>query len=604
MRNKLRDALCQLPYLGKAFRLIWDAAPGWTLLWAGLLAVQGLLPVAIVYLTKAIVDGLAAAAGAGESGLGAGFRLVLPPVALMVAVLLLTALLRSALSIIRNEQSQIIRDRINSLIQEKSAALDLAFYESAEYFDKMHRARSDASHRPVELLEALSDLLLNFITLAAMASVLIPFGLWAPAVLILGTLPVLYIALEHRLRQFRLKYKNTADERQAWYYDWLLTTRENAVEIRMFELGNYFRDGFTRLREQLRTENFALHRSQALAELGGAVFALIITGCAMGWMIRQAILGVITMGDLAMFYQAFNQGQRLMRSLLENVGRMYGSSLFLGDLFEFFDLEPRINDPEQPQAFPSALKRGITFDKVTFGYPFRDNPVFRDFSLTIAAGRITAIVGANGAGKSTVVKLLCRMYDPEAGRVLFDDMDLRQGRVRDVRRMITVLFQEPVRFNASAADNIGLSDLEKQGDRALIAEAARASGADAVVAKLPKGYETLLGRWFEGSTDLSGGEWQRFALARAFLRKSPIIVLDEPTSAMDSWAEMEWLQRFRELVRDRTTLIITHRFSTAMQADVIHVMDCGRIIETGSHEELLALGGRYASSWKRQMRGE
>ena len=224
------------------------------------------------------------------------------------------------------------------------------------------------------------------------------------------------------------------------------------------------------------------------------------------------------------------------------------------------------------------------------------------FNLTLKAGKITALVGANGAGKSTLVKLLCRLYDPESGKIFVDDIDIKQSVVRDIRRMITVLFQEPVRFNATVAENIGLSNLAKHDDRILIDEAAQASGADTVVSKLPEGYETLLGRWFAGSTDLSGGEWQRIALARAFLRKSPIIILDEPTSSMDSWSEMDWVKRFRQFASGRTAIIIAHRFTTAMQADIIHVMDNGRIVESGSHDELLSLDGRYAASWKEQMR--
>ena len=592
----------QLPYMVKAFRLIWNTAPGWTFIWMVILVVQGLLPVAIVYLTKAIIDSLVVVVGVGEAELWQNYKLVLIPVGMMVGVLLLTAILRSALNIIRAEQSQIVQDKISTLIQEKSVALDLSFYESAEYLDKLHRAQNDASHRPVELVESLSTLLQNSITLVAMASVLLPFGIWAPGVLVLSTLPVLHVVLKHRLRYFNLNYKNTQHERRAWYYNWLLTSRENAAEIKMFELGNYFRSAFYSLRETLRKEKFKLNRSQAFAELSAALFALLITGCAMGWMVWRAIVGTATMGDLALFYQAFNQGQKLMRSLLENVGQMYSSSLFLGDLFEFFDLEPQICDSVDPQTPPVHLENGITFDNVDFRYPFGQKLVLQGFNLTLKAGKITALVGANGTGKSTLIKLLCRLYDPESGKIFFDDIDIKQSKVRDIRRMITVLFQEPVRFNATVAENIGLSNLAKHDDKILIDEAAQASGADTVVSKLPEGYETLLGRWFAGSTDLSGGEWQRIALARAFLRKSPIIILDEPTSSMDSWSEMDWVKRFRQLASGRTAIIIAHRFTTAMQADIIHVMDNGRIVESGSHDELLSLGGRYAASWKEQMR--
>ena len=340
-----------------------------------------------------------------------------------------------------------------------------------------------------------------------------------------------------------------------------------------------------------------------VSELLAAIFSLLITGGAMGWMLWRTVNGQATMGDLALFYQAFNQGQRLMRSLLENVGQMYSSTLFLGDLFDFFGLQPKVTDPEEPVALPELLEDGITFTGVTFSYPESASPVLDQSGLEIGAGRITAIVGANGAGKSTLVKLICRLYDPAAGQVLFDGIDLRDAPVSEVRKMITVLFQDPVRFNATVGENIGMGDLsinEKIDD---IESAARASGADAIIARLPDGYDTQLGRWFEGSTDLSGGEWQRIALARAFLRKSPIIILDEPTSSMDSWSEMDWLKRFRKLASGRTAILIAHRFTTAMQADVIHVMDKGRVVESGSHDELVNLDGLYASSWRKQVQG-
>jgi ATP-binding cassette subfamily B protein len=309
----------------------------------------------------------------------------------------------------------------------------------------------------------------------------------------------------------------------------------------------------------------------------------------------------MTLGDLALVYQAFNQGQRMMRAVLENVGEVYTSSLFLDDFFEFLALEPRVKDPAQPASAPSTLKKGIRFDQVSFSYLDSQRLALDSFNLTIPAQKTVAIVGANGAGKSTLIKLLCRLYDPDSGHIEVDGIDLRNLPVKDLRRMFTVLFQEPVRYNATASENIRLGDLVTAQGAAEIEAAAQAAGAEESITRLPKGYESLLGKWFSGGADLSVGEWQRIALARAFLRKAPVIVLDEPTSAMDSWAEIDWLKRFRMLVTGRTAIVITHRFTTAMHADVIHVMADGRIIESGSHRELLALDGRYAQSWKTQM---
>jgi len=600
--SKLTNLLSQVPYIFKALKLIWKTAPGWTVIWILLLVIQGLLPVSLVYLTRSVVDSLVAVLNSGSPADWYTFKPVLVPLVLMVVIMIMMAIIRSGLTLIRAAQAQLVQDRITTRIQEKSVALDLSFYESAEYYDKLHRARNDASYRPVELIESMSSLFQNTITLIAMASVLIPYSIWAPIALIVSTLPVLYVVLLHRLRYYHWQRKNTNLERKAWYYDWLLTSRENASEIRIFELGNYFMSAWYNLRKRLRMESIQLYKHQSIAELGAAIFSLLITGGAMGWMIWRTVHGLATMGDLALFYQAFNQGQRLLRSLLDNMGQMYSSTLFLGDLFEFFKLEPVIKDPEAAAPFPEKLVRGIKFNNVTFSYPDSVTPVLDNFSLDIAAGKITAIVGANGAGKSTLVKLICRLYDPAAGSVTFDGIDIRDSRVSDVRRMITVLFQESVRFNTTVAGNIVLGDLSVPEDSNKVMQAARESGADGFVAKLPSGYETVLGRWFAGSTDLSGGEWQRIALARAFLRRSPIIILDEPTSSMDSWSEMDWLKKFRQLASGRTAVIIAHRFTTAMQADVIHVMENGRVVESGSHHELVNQDGRYASSWREQVR--
>jgi ATP-binding cassette subfamily B protein len=318
-------------------------------------------------------------------------------------------------------------------------------------------------------------------------------------------------------------------------------------------------------------------------------------------MVWQVLQGLASLGDLALFYQAFTRGQNLMRSLLRNVGQIYSNSLFLGNLFEFLELEPQIVDPPKPLPASSTLKEGIHLRRIRFRYPGSERVVLHDFDLTIPAGQIVAIVGANGAGKSTLLKLLCRFYDPEAGSIELDGIDIRHLSLDELHRQITVLFQLPVFYHATAGLNIAIGDLKASPSAVQIEAAARSAGAHEFIARLPRGYDTLLGKWFADGTELSGGEWQRIALARAFLRQAPIVVLDEPTSFMDSWAEAKWLARFRTLVEGRTAIVITHRFTTAMQADMIHVMDEGQIVESGSHAELSAQAGLYAQSWRTQM---
>jgi ATP-binding cassette subfamily B protein len=290
-----------------------------------------------------------------------------------------------------------------------------------------------------------------------------------------------------------------------------------------------------------------------------------------------------------------------MRTLLGNVGQIYTNSLFVGNLFEFLSLEPQVVDPPEPLPAPSVLKEGIRFREVTFRYPESERVALQDFNLTIPAGKIVAIVGDNGAGKSTLVKLLCRFYDPEAGRIELDGTDIRDLSIKQLRRLLTVLFQFPINYHATVAQSIAKGDLQAQLSVAEIEAAARGAGAHEFIARLPQGYDTLLGKWFAKGTNLSGGELQRIALARAFVRQAQIIILDEPTSAMDPWAEADWLDRFRTLGNGRTAIVITHRFTLAMRADMIHVMRNGQIVESGSHDELLAQGSFYAQSWKTQM---
>ena len=591
----------QLPYLPRALALVWAAARRRTVAWAALLCLQGALPVAQVYLVKLVVDRLVSASG--PEGARRELPAVLVLVALTAGLVLLSEVLRSIGNWVRAGQAEYVQDHINDLVQRQSVSVDLAFYDAPDYFDKLHRARYDSAHRPVALLEGLGGLLQNLITLAGMLVVLASFGLWLPAALLAGVLPGLYVALRHAVLQHHWRRSTTADERRSWYYLWLMTNGEAAAELRLFELGDHLRAAFRGLRERLRRERLTLARKQVLGEVAAAALSILIITATLAWVVRQTLGGGVTLGGLVLFYQAVWQCQRTMRASLDSVGQIYTNSLFLSDLFEFLALRPSVVEPAGT-ASPPELKEAITFNRVTFSYPGSDRAALRDFDLRIDVGRFVAIVGLNGAGKSTLVKLLCRLYDPDKGSIEFDGADLRNMPVKELRRMISVLFQEPVHYSSTVAENIGVGTLNGGGSRAAVLDAAEAAGADNCVRRLPKGYDNLLGKWFEGGAELSVGEWQRVGLARAFMRRSPIIVLDEPTSAMDPWSEADWLARFRRLASGRTAVIITHRFTTAMHADVIHVMADGQIVESGSHDELVSSGGLYSQSWLRQARLE
>ena len=409
----------------RALALAWRATRSWTLAWSFLLLLQGLLPVATVYLSRSLVDALVPALGAGGSW--QSLIPVLMPLGLLTAVLLLTEVLRVAATFVRQAQSQLLQDHISALIHTKSIEADLSFYDQPEFFDHLHRARDESSYRPVQLLESLGSLLQNGITLVAMAIVLVPFGIWIPAAIFISTLPALFVVLWYTLLHHEWRHRRTPDERRSRYYDWLLTSREAASELRLFGMGQRFHSNYQALRQGLRGEWKNLAQRWALAELAAGSFGLLITGAAMLWMVWKATRGLVSLGDLTLFYQAFNQGQRLMRSLLENVGQLYSNILFLGNLFEFLTLQPKVIDRPYPLPVPKPSLGGIRFQGVSFSYPSSQHAALKDFSLSIPARQTVALVGVNGAGKSTLIKLLCRFYDPDEGHIELDGVDLARS---------------------------------------------------------------------------------------------------------------------------------------------------------------------------------
>ncbi|MCP6759816.1 MAG: ABC transporter ATP-binding protein/permease [Fischerella sp. CENA71] len=599
LKSKFRSANTILNHLIKTLSLVWAASRYWTLAWMIMLLVQGLLPAISITFTRQVVDNLVVVAGNGISG--ASIQKILIPVAFMAGIMLLGEFLNSSGEWIRTAQSELVNDHITALIHEQSVAVDYGFYEYSEYNDKLNRAREGASGRSLALLESIGSLLQNSVTLLAMATILIPYGLWLPTILIISAFPAFYVLMYLSKIQYQWSQRTTTDRRWLMYYDYLLTNSSTAAEVRLFDFANYFQSSYQILRKRLVKEQFHLLKLQTIGRFVAAIIALLITGGALAWMGRQVLLGILTLGDLALFFQVFNQGQGIVKELLSNIGKIYRNSLFIGNLFEFLQIQPTIVDPENPVSIPRKPQKEIRFRQVSFRYPGTTEAVLENFNLTIPAGKIVAIVGDNGAGKSTLIKLLCRFYDPESGRIELDGINLRDFAVKELRRLITVLFQSPIPYYTTAGENIALGDITAVSNQTEIESAAQASGIHDKIMRLPLGYNTMLGKLFPDGTDLSGGQWQRLALARAFFRRAQIIILDEPTSAMDPWAEYDWLERFRTLAEGRTAVVITHRFTLAMQADIIHVMRAGRIVESGNHEQLLTLGGLYAQSWQAQM---
>jgi ATP-binding cassette subfamily B protein len=589
--GQINRALQQLPAGRRALALVWGVARGWTLAWGFLLVSQGLIPAVQVLLLRTMVNRLVRTPG---------WASVAPPVLGIAGLWILGQLLSSLLSWVRAVQAELVQDRIHELIHKQALRLDLSFFDRAESYDQLHRARVDALSQPLALLESLGSLVQNGLGFLALAAILWTYAGWLPLLLILTGAPGLLLVARHVLHEQRWRLKNTSLERRTRYLDWLLTERSTAAELRLFDLGGYHRKAFENLRTILREGRLRLERQGAVTELGAGTLAWAGSLAGLGWMLHRTLAGKAGLGDLLLCFQAFQQSQMLLRSLLEGAGRIYRSLLFVENLDEFLALQPQILGGDSLQA-GLPVKDSIRFEGVAFAYPGASHRALDGFDLEIPQGKVVALVGHNGAGKSTLIKLLCRFYDPDAGRILLDGVDLRTMDPMVLRRGIAVLFQDPVHYQATVRENIAFGEVEGLDDEPRVRRAAEAAGAMEPVERLPGGFTALLGKWF-GGAELSGGEWQRIALARAFFREAALVILDEPTSSMDSWAEQDWLGRFRTLTEGRTGLMITHRFTTAMHADVIHVLDKGRVVESGSHMELVAGGGTYARSWAAQMR--
>ena len=580
----------------RTLKVIFGVVPYWTSVWACLLIVLGLLPAATVYLTKLTIESFVAA-GNNLSVLNTSLFLA----AAVGVTLVATELARFSLDWVRAVQADTLTDHLKGLIQAKAIEVDLEFYESPDYYDLLEQARSDSISRPLTLLESFGSIFQNGITLLTFSALLLSYGWWVPILLLLGALPALYLYVRSERVMHAWVKASAPDRRWLSYLESAVTTDQTAAEIRIFNLGYHFRTRYAILSRRLRSERMRHVGKRYRGRLFAGLLTLATSAVAVGWIAMRVLQKTATLGDLAVFYQIFTRGQAIIQSLLGGVNQAFSSGLYLENLFEFLDLSPRGRAPEQPVDFPDPIRIGIRFSNVTFAYPGTETPALENFSLFIPVGKIVAVVGVNGAGKSTLVKLLCRFYVPQEGSIEIDEIDIANFDPQELRRNLSAQFQFPANYHETAGQNIAFGDVGRVGRPEEIESAARAAGAHDFVSKLPKGYDTMLGRHFADGWELSGGQWQRLTLARAYFRDAPILILDEPTSFMDSWSEAEWFDHLRELLTGRTGLVITHRFTIAMRADIIMVVDNGKIIESGTHNELLTGDGFYAQSWKSQM---
>ena len=604
-----RERLENLRLLGRLVAQIWGTSRLLTAASIGLRLVASLQPLAMLYVGKLIIDEVVRLTGIvapgpdfadwwGSGALSTVTVLLLLELALVIG----SDLLSRATGLVDSVLSELHANAVSVELMAHAARMDLMHFESAEYQDRLERARRQAAGRS-PLLSQIFGQAQDIITVVTLAAGLFAYAPWLILLLPLSFVPAIWGETRFNTLAYFMSRWRTPERRELEYIRYIGSSAETAKELKLFGLGEFLIERFKRLAQTIFVENRKLSTQRAG---WGALFSAIATLTYYGayaYIAWRTITGAFSIGDLAFLSGSFLRLNGLFQKILLGFTQIAGQSMYLDDLFSFFEIEPTILSPADPRPFPAPIREGIVFDNVGFRYPDTEGWALRNLSFTLRAGETLALVGENGAGKTTIVKLLTRLYDPDEGRITIDGIDLRDLAVADIHAHVGVIFQDFIRYSLTARENVGVGRIEARADMVRIEDAAERSLADAVIAKLPKGYDQQLGRLFKQGRDLSGGEWQKVAIARAYMRDADLIILDEPTAALDAKAEAEVFSRFKSLAAGRTAVIISHRFSTVRMADRILVLEHGGILEAGSHEELLALGGRYAELFELQAAG-
>ncbi len=613
-RNGVRATLSGLP---RVMRLVWEASPVLTIGLAAATALAGVTPAATAltakWLINAVVDAIKIKVlqqkdVAIKDIAQPPFPLPLGwhwPVMTAVDVIVVLAViqfgiyaLNSLLSTIRNITQQLLQEkmtlRVQLLVMEQSAKLDLPFFEDSASYDLLRRAQQDSAMRPVMMVSTSFGLVQTAITFATMVALLINLSPILALIALVSPVPAFIADTRYGWRGYNLSRWASPLRRRMQYLTTLVTTDLYAKEVKLFRLGDYFIERFRLLANTYYDRQQRLVTARYIVGFLWSSITTLAGSLTYLYVAIRAVAGSLSLGDLTLYTQAASSVQSSIQGLLSGFSGMYEHNLYLNNLYELFAAASHIQSPENPRPMPSPLRGEVVFDHVSFSYPDSGFYALRNVSFKIAAGETIAVVGRNGAGKTTLIKLLCRLYDPTEGRILLDGVDIRELDLDQLRGTVAAMFQDYVAYQATASENIGLGDLPNIQNRPVIKDAAEKGGADELLSGLPDGYDTPLGKWFDHGAQLSGGEWQKVALSRAFIRDARILVLDEPTSALDAQAEFELFERLRRLTEGRTAVYISHRFSTVRQADRILFLERGELVEEGTHEELMELGGRYA----------
>lgn len=604
-----RERLGALRNLPPFLAMVWDSSWQLTATTVAVRLVRALLPVATLFVGKLIIDEVvhlshlavrpdSLAAWLGSGLLGRLEVLLLVEFALAVA----SDLLGRAVSLVDGLLSDRVSNDASVRLMEHAATLDLADFEDAAFQDRMDRARMQASGR-MSLMGQLFGQVQDIVTVLSFAAGLVVYAPWLIVLLAIALVPSFLGEAHFNALSYALSYVRTPQRRELDYVRQVAASADTAKEVKIFGLSPFLIDRYRTISRDTYQASRRLALRRAVWGSGFAALGTIAYYAAYAYIAWRAVSGVITIGDLTFLAASFLRLRGLLENLLTGFSSTAGQALYIDDLFSFLRTEPGIRSPAGALPFPDPVRQGFVFEDVGFRYAGAERWAVRHLSFTLATGEVLALVGENGAGKTTLVKLLSRLYDPVEGRVLLDGRDLRDYDLDSLRAAIGVIFQDFVRYNLPAADNIAVGRIDARGDRARIEAAASAALADGVVANLPNGYDQMIGKRFQGGVDLSGGEWQKMAIARAYMRDAQVLILDEPTAALDARAEYEVFQRFRELSAGRSAVLISHRFSSVRMADRILVLSNGRVEASGTHGDLLAAGGRYAELFELQAAG-